>query len=150
MLAIVNKKSCIGVLDTATLFVKIISVFRITLKPEQIVAVGYRWVLYQRKVFLNLYKCLSARQLRACRCSWLHPSSLQCQELCLLTCFSGILESISWHLCLLTSVNCLGRMERFMKFPEQLSQNRSKGRSFLQSQRDVHSVRKLKWTVALS
>lgn len=51
MLAIVNKNNCIDVLDTAKLFVKTCSVFRMTLKPEQIVAVGYRWVLSHRKVF---------------------------------------------------------------------------------------------------
>lgn len=51
MLAIVNKENCTDILDTTVLFVKIYWVFRITLKPEQIVAVSYRWVLSQGKVF---------------------------------------------------------------------------------------------------
>lgn len=111
MLAIVNKKNCIDVLDTTKLFVKIRSAFRITLKPEQIVAVSYRWVLSHRKVFFEFMQvsvCQAAQSLQM----FLTPSPKPSvpRALSLLTCFSGSLGSISWLLCLLTSVNRLGRV----------------------------------------
>lgn len=111
MLGIVNKKNCIDVLDTGRLFVKICSVFRMTLKPEQIVAVGSAdgfYVTGRFFEFMRVSVCQAAQSPQMFLTASLKPSVPG--ALSLLTCFSGSLENISWLLCLPISLNHLGRI----------------------------------------